>query len=113
QQAVNAVLGGRVSEQTLAVLNKQMTSDLPVTAEASRDENSMRGQDGSTQGDDEMMAGPPKNRGNKGVGRYDRPPNPRFGGWPLAEMVPPPQPIDPEVSKAFGLVLGSPEFQRR
>ena len=111
KRAVDIVLDGKVSEQTLAVLNKQMKGDLPVSRQA-EDQRMMRRRDSSMQADDEMMVGPERDNGRR-AGRFNRPPNPRLGSWPLAEMVPPPQPVDPQVAKAFGLVLGSPEFQRR
>ncbi|HSQ20893.1 MAG TPA: DUF1800 domain-containing protein [Blastocatellia bacterium] len=113
ERAIASLLNGEISQQTRTALDKQLKEGIPVkgelgavpavpAAEELRDDNSMRGL-------------PPNERvgaGQKGAGNTERLQR-RFG---TGANLPPPISMsadDLEIAKVFGLVLGSPEFQRR
>jgi hypothetical protein len=101
-RAIALLLNNEVSEQTRDILNKQLKEGVPVKGELGEVDSSMRAAD---QGDT-MMA--------------DQQPRPALQGRRRQEVfgqqIPPPVAMsasDLEIAKVFGLVLGSPEFQRR
>jgi uncharacterized protein (DUF1800 family) len=85
ERAITILLGGDVSPQTRQVLEKQLKSEVPVKGQLSADD----------------MEGDGK-RGTIGL-----------RGWNTDREAPVVASIDPQIAKVFGLVLGSPEFQRR
>jgi uncharacterized protein (DUF1800 family) len=105
-RAISELLGGDVSDQTRTVLYKQMKEGLPVKGEL-MDDGSDKTSAMAGDGSDTMAttAG--------GVNKQDRRDMRAERKWQLQASAQPPQPIDAETAKAFGLVLGSPEFQRR
>jgi hypothetical protein len=98
-RAITILLGGNISSQTRTVLQKQLKEGVPVSGELTLDQNSGEDSDAG-----EMMrprAG--QNRGLRGMRGWDD----QLNGQPA------PAQVDPQAAKIFGLVLGSPEFQRR
>ena len=109
ERAIAVLLNGEVSSQTRAVLDRQIKEGVPVKGELDKTAANR----GAAMDAGEMAApvglplGPgPRDRGERGERRAER-----YGF--LNQRVPPAPPVDPEVAKVFGLVLGSPEFQRR
>jgi uncharacterized protein (DUF1800 family) len=109
ERAIAVLLNGEVSSQTRAVLDRQIKEGVPVKGELDKTAVNR----GETMDGTEMSApvglpfGPgPRDRGARGERRAER-----YGF--LNQRIPPAPPVDPEVAKVFGLVLGSPEFQRR
>jgi uncharacterized protein (DUF1800 family) len=107
-RAIYELLGGDVSEQTKTILYKQMKEGVSVKGELSGnsgDETAMTGN-----GSDSMTTTPAarvlKSKQEKKETRGER-------GLQLPAIAQAASPIDSEVAKAFGLVVGSPEFQRR
>lgn len=88
-RAIEGILSGEVSDPTRAVLLKQMEQPLPEVSLAAPDE--------TDPGDGMAM--------RRGGG------NGRLGGADRMRSISPVG--DPEVFKAVGLILGSPEFQRQ
>ncbi|HVF91296.1 MAG TPA: DUF1800 domain-containing protein [Blastocatellia bacterium] len=109
--AIAVLLNGEISPQTRAILEKQLREGVPVKGELGKPERAA-----ANNGMDEMSAG------DAMAPDYERPGRPnargprqgRRAGWQADEPPGPPAPsASPEVAKVFGLVLGSPEFQRR
>ncbi|HKV40489.1 MAG TPA: DUF1800 domain-containing protein [Blastocatellia bacterium] len=115
KQAILELLGGDISPQSRAVLDKQMLA--APTAEPKESQARSSGEPPVATGEpamansDTMQEGPVARR--KNGDKYDRASARAAANWPLAATVGPPEPVDPRVAKAFGLVLGTPEFQRR
>jgi uncharacterized protein (DUF1800 family) len=120
-RAIMELLDGDITGQTRAILEKQFKEDTGPTKQitgegmgAPIDRGSSMGHDSSRQGDssgqlsmNEMTAGNSTSR----PGAY-RPLQRGVPDWPIV-VSQISTPSDPEVAKAFGLVVGSPEFQRR
>jgi uncharacterized protein (DUF1800 family) len=102
-RAIAELLGGDVSEQTRSVLYKQMKEGVPVKGDVTDASTQMAAMTGD--GSDTMT--------NTATTKKDRKEMKVERKWQLEAAAQPPQPVDPETAKAFGLVLGSPEFQRR
>jgi uncharacterized protein (DUF1800 family) len=121
-RAIMELLDGDITGQTRAILEKQFKEDTEplrqITGEgpgAPIDRGSSMGRDSSRQGDSsgqpsmiEMTTGNSTAR----PGAY-RPFQRGVPDWPIVFSRISTAPSDPEVAKAFGLVVGSPEFQRR
>ncbi|MCI0490820.1 MAG: DUF1800 domain-containing protein [Blastocatellia bacterium] len=105
-RAIAVLLNGEVSSQTRAILDKQLKEGVPVKGELGRVPEMTGGR-----GDDSMMAGDEFERRREQFRERQR--AGRLGGDPLGLGQLPQSPVDPEIAKVFGLVLGSPEFQRR
>ena len=106
-RAISELLGGDVSDQTRSILYEQMKEDVQVKCEITDDSSDKLTTATAGSGSDAMTApGAPKSKQDRKEMRAER-------GWQLQANAQPPQPIDPETAKAFGLVVGSPEFQRR
>jgi len=114
--AIASLLNGEVSDQTRSVLDKQLKEGVAVKGELGSVPPIPRSQQ---QGDELMadnMQALPSNqgvgKGQKGVGNQERIER-RFEG--RGGLRPPPAMSSEELetAKVFGLVLGSPEFQRR
>jgi hypothetical protein len=92
ERAIAVLLNGEVSQQTRAVLDRQLKEGVPVKGELDKAAVSQ----GEAMSGGQMIAegGLPSRPGQDG-------------------RIPIATPIAPEVAKVFGLVLGSPEFQRR
>ncbi len=109
ERAIAVLLNGEVSTQTRAVLDKQIKEGVPVKGELDR-AAANRGEamdGGAMTAPVGLPLGPgARDRGARGERRAER-----YGF--LNQRIPPAPPVDPEVAKVFGLVLGSPEFQRR
>jgi uncharacterized protein (DUF1800 family) len=104
-RAIAELLGGDVSEQTRTVLYKQMKEGVSVKGDLTDSSDEMAA---ATPGGSDAMINKPtaKTRQERKEMRAER-------KWQLEATAQVPQPVDPETAKAFGLVLGSPEFQRR
>lgn len=105
-RAVALLLNGEVSEQTRGILNKQLKEGVPVKGELGEMNAAMRA--AGVDQDDAMMTDERPRPGIQG-GRDRR--QAYFG-----QQAPSPvrmSAADLEIAKVFGLVLGSPEFQRR
>jgi hypothetical protein len=102
-RAIAELLGGDVSEQTRSVLYKQMKEGVPVKGDVTDASTQMAAMTGD--GSDTMT--------NTATTKKDRKEMKVERKWQLEAAAQPPQPVDQETAKAFGLVLGSPEFQRR
>jgi hypothetical protein len=105
-RAIEALLAGDVSDQTRAILDKQLLEGLPVKGELGAGTES--GTDGEM---DSMMApqpdtGRPVNRAARRDQRVIRDWNARY-----PQLAAPA--VSPDLAKVFAMVLGSPEFQRR
>ena len=113
-QAIALLLNKDVSPQTRAVLEKQMTEGVPVKGEFEperKPKDAMKSDDGESL----LAEGATPQRPGKGdkVGKFDYPRGREYRlagrGEPVAML----SPEEQEIAKVFGLVLGSPEFQRR
>lgn len=107
-RAIALLLNNEVSEQTRDILNKQLKEGVPVKGELGEMNTAMRAA-GVDQGD-AMMTDDQRPRPGFQGGRPDR--RQEYFG----QQAPPPvvmSAADLEIAKVFGLVLGSPEFQRR
>jgi uncharacterized protein (DUF1800 family) len=108
-RAIAELLGGDVSEQTRTVLYKQIKEGVSFKGDLSDSSGEMAAMspDGHPEGPDDMTTkGTAKTKQERKEIRAER-------KWQLQAVAQAPQPVDPETAKAFGLVLGSPEFQRR
>jgi hypothetical protein len=113
ERAIASLLNGDISPQTRTVLAKQLTEGVPVKGELGAVPPIPQGED--LMAENSMQALPPNQgvgKGQKGVGNPEQMER-RFGVRgdlrPQIAM----SADDLESAKAFGLVLGSPEFQRR
>lgn len=113
ERAIASLLNGDISPQTRTVLAKQLTEGVPVKGELGAVPPIPQGED--LMAENSMQALPPNQgvgKGQKGVGNQEQMER-RFGVRgdlrPQIAM----SADDLESAKAFGLVLGSPEFQRR
>jgi hypothetical protein len=116
--AIAMLLNGDVSSQTRAVLEKQMNEGVPVKGqlEFDRKADSKSMTDGSTMGDDGdalLADGSSAKRPVKGdkIAKYDYPKGREYRDERRGQTTTAP-PSD-QLATVFGLVLGSPEFQRR
>jgi uncharacterized protein (DUF1800 family) len=108
EHAIALLLNGEVSAQTRAVLDRQIKEGVPVKGELDKTAiNSGDGMDGGGLTADGGLPSRPGDRNARGERRAAR------YGFLNQGRIPPAPPVDPEVAKVFGLVLGSPEFQRR
>ncbi|HEX5736571.1 MAG TPA: DUF1800 domain-containing protein [Blastocatellia bacterium] len=108
ERAIAVLLNGEVSQQTRAVLDRQLKEGVPVKGELDKAAVNQS----EAMNDGQMIAeGGLPSRPGRGAGRGERRAE-RYGFLNLGR-IPPATPVDPEVAKVFGLVLGSPEFQRR
>jgi uncharacterized protein (DUF1800 family) len=117
-KAIAALLNNEVSPQTRSVLEKQLKEGVEVKGElgdVSKIPNSagsaMQAMNDEMTDDDAMQdrkgkaaKGDAVSKAERGGMRYER----MMGMQARAQA-----PVDPQVAKVFGLVLGSPEFQRR
>ena len=112
-RAITALLNGDVSKETRAVLDKQLKDGVPVKGEL--------GSAPPIPSGDELMAENSMNplpqtggagKGQKGIGNSEQMER-RFGQRANLRPQPAMSAEDLETAKVFGLVLGSPEFQRR
>ena len=118
-KAIAVLLYGEVSTQTLSVLEKQLKEGVSVKGElgdVSKIPNSAGASMGAMDSDltaDDSMSLPQKGKAAKGdaVSKAER------GGMRYERMMgiraKAQTPVDPDIAKVFGLVLGSPEFQRK
>ncbi|MFY9572983.1 MAG: DUF1800 domain-containing protein, partial [Blastocatellia bacterium] len=113
EKAIGALLNGDVSTQTRTVLEKQLKEGVPVKGELGTVPPIPTGDDVMAENSMEAL---PSNqgvgKGQKGVGNPERLER-RFGvrNNTPAQMAMSADEL--ETAKVFGLVLGSPEFQRR
>jgi len=109
-QAIASLLNGDVSKETRAVLDKQLKEGVSVKGELGAVPPIPQGED--LMAENSMQALPPDvGKGQKGVGnpaRLER----RFGSQNIGPQIAM-SADELESAKVFGLVLGSPEFQRR
>jgi uncharacterized protein (DUF1800 family) len=104
-RAVAVLLNGDVSSETRAILDKQLKEGVPVKGElgeAEETDESMMGEDTS------LRPGKVGKARGQGQGRLARLGLLDAASKPVAMSA-----AEQEVAKVFGLVLGSPEFQRR
>jgi hypothetical protein len=104
-RAIAVLLNGEVSSETRAILDKQLKEGVSVKGELGEVDRS----------DPEMMAEDPTPRQNragnvKGQGQRRLA---RLGLLDAANKPVAMSAAEQEIAKVFGLVLGSPEFQRR
>jgi uncharacterized protein (DUF1800 family) len=120
-KAIAVLLNGEVSPQTRSVLEKQLKEDMVVKGELgdtskipnSAGASSMQMMENDLTADDstslpqkgKAAKGDAVSKAEKGLLRYER-----MTGRQTARTQ---APVDPEIAKVFGLVLGSPEFQRK
>jgi hypothetical protein len=113
EKAIASLLYGDISQQTRTVLEKQLKEGVPVKGELGAVPPIPTGDD--VVAENSMEALPPNQgagKGQKGVGnpeRLERRYGMRQSAGPQIAM----SADDMEGAKAFGLVLGAPEFQRR
>jgi len=111
-RAIKVLLNGDVSSETRSILDKQLKEGVPVKGElGDLSARAIRQADGA-EADDAMMAqNAAKGPGGKGVRKDQRAMMDVYGrrGDRQAAATP----VDPEVARVVGLVLGSPEFQRK
>jgi uncharacterized protein (DUF1800 family) len=117
-KAISLLLNGDISQQTRAILQKQLREGVPVAGELNSSSRATPNRESMEDGEsllaDESMDARPRVRGDY-VARYDK------AGRKAGRMGPgndigietPGASKDLEIAKVFGLVLGSPEFQRR
>jgi uncharacterized protein (DUF1800 family) len=111
-RAVKVLLNGDVSPETRVILERQLKEGVPVKGELGDvSAPAIRRTDG-IDGEDAMMAESPlKSKGGKGVRQDQRAVSDVYGRRGNRQAAA--SPVDPEVARVIGLVLGSPEFQRR
>ncbi len=114
-KAIAVLLNNEVSPQTRSVLEKQLREGIAVKGELG-DVSKIPTVAGAAMPGEEMMADDSaparKAKGGDALTKADRKAENayrRFGGGPTIAQAK----VDPELAKVFGLVLGSPEFQRR
>jgi hypothetical protein len=117
-KAIAVLLNGEVSAQTRSVLEKQLkegvevkgelgdVSKIPNSAGGSMAamSNEMSNEEAMQNQKGKPVKGDAVSKAERGIYRYER----RMG-----VQMSPQKPVDPEIAKVFGLVLGSPEFQRK
>ncbi|MEN3331779.1 MAG: hypothetical protein V7641_1144 [Blastocatellia bacterium] len=113
-QAIALLLNKDVSPQTRAVLDKQMTEGVPVKGEFEPERkpaDAMMADNGESL----LADGSTPQRPGKGdkIAKYDFPRGREARFDRRAEQPLMLSPDEQEIAKVFGLVLGSPEFQRR
>lgn len=109
--AIASLLNGDVSKETRAVLDKQLKEGVSVKGELGAVPPIPQGED--LMAENSMQPLPTEaGKGQKGVGNPERL-NRRFGGRETAVPQIAMSADELEGAKVFGLVLGSPEFQRR
>lgn len=106
-KAINLLLAGNVSPETRSVFEKQLREGVPVKGEL---DNAAPGT--STMGEMDAMMGP-EGRAVRPASKLGRQENKAIRQWERRNSDPAPPAVDPEIARVFGLVLGSPEFQRR
>jgi uncharacterized protein (DUF1800 family) len=113
QRAVSMLLNGDVSAETRTVLEKQMTDGVPVSGELGVAPRIPSAGGDELMADNSMEALPAgaTGRTQKGTGNPERLER-RFGQRSMPAQVAMSS-AETETAKVFGLVLGSPEFQRR
>ncbi|HKS41763.1 MAG TPA: DUF1800 domain-containing protein [Blastocatellia bacterium] len=118
-RAIALLLSNDVSTQTRSVLDKQLREGVPVKGVLDNSPDAMKS-NGQMDDDVSLLADDSNNMQRKGKGdkvaKYDDPNRQarRFGlGNDSSIQLRQGAANDPEIAKAFGLVLGSPEFQRR
>jgi uncharacterized protein (DUF1800 family) len=112
ERALWALLNGDVSQQTRTVLDRQLKEGLPVKGELGTVPQIASGEE--LMAENSMNPLPSTNgvgKGQKGVGNPEQLER-RFGERAFFRQ-PAMSAQDLETAKVFGLVLGSPEFQRR
>jgi hypothetical protein len=112
--AIAALLNGDVSPQTRTVLDKQLREGVPVTGELGEVPRIPAAAGEELMADNSMQVLPPGNAVGKAqkagdTERLERRLGMRQNPGPQIAM----SSEDLEIAKVFGLVLGSPEFQRR
>jgi uncharacterized protein (DUF1800 family) len=113
EKAIAALLNGDVSPQTRTVLDKQLKEGVPVKGELGAVPPTPTGDE--LMAENSMQALPPNQgagKGQKGVGNPEQMER-RFGVRANLRPQIAMSADDLETAKVFGLVLGSPEFQRR
>ncbi len=112
-RAIALLLNNEVSPQTRQILDKQLKEGVPVEGELVNKPAAMNRADDTG---DAMMVdeGAQARVGTKQKGQLNER-RARLLGLNLGNIAPqkPLTPVEAEIAKAFGLVLGSPEFQRR
>src|SRR5437868_12840982 len=114
EQAIALLLNKDVSPQTRAVLEKQMAEGVPVKGEFEperKPNDAMMADNGESLLAEGSTPQPP-GKGNK-IAKYDFPRGREARFDRRAEQPAMLSPAEQEIAKVFGLVLGSPEFQRR
>jgi len=114
-QAIALLLNKDVSPQTRAVLEKQMTEGVPVKGEFDPErpsKDAMMADNGESLLAEGATTPQRPGKGDK-VARYDYPRGRENRLDRRAEPIAMLSPGEQEIAKVFGLVLGSPEFQRR
>jgi uncharacterized protein (DUF1800 family) len=99
-RAIALLLNGEVSEQTRDILNRQLKEGVPVKGELDQ------AVDPSAGAGDAMMSPDQPRRPGTGQGRLAQLVDQSVAQAPMSAA-------ELEIAKVFGLVLGSPEFQRR
>ena len=111
ESAIAVLLNNEISTQTRAVLEKQMAEGVPVKGEIEPERRL-----GAVDGGEALLAeGSAPQRAAKGdkVGKYDFPKGRQYREDRGAQFATPAGAVDSRIAMVFGLVLGSPEFQRR
>ena len=113
-RAVSMLLNGDVSPETRKVLEKQMTDGVPVSGELGVAPRIPPAAGDELMADNSMEALPAgaTGRTQKGTGNPERLER-RFGQGRSMPAQVAMSSAETETAKVFGLVLGSPEFQRR
>lgn len=106
QRAIAVLLNGEVSPQTRAVLDKQLREGVPVKGEL--DNTRAATNQAGEMVTDELLLGRIGGKGERKARRGEQQGRGIESGNAVAMTG-----ADAEVTKIFGLVLGSPEFQRR
>lgn len=114
ERAIAALLNGEVSPQTRTVLDKQLKEGVPVKGELGEVPRIPTAAGDDLMADNSMQVLPEGNAIGKAqkagnTEQLERRLGMRWDGGPQIKM----SSDDLEIAKVFGLVLGSPEFQRR
>ncbi len=111
-RAIKVLLNGDVSPETRTILDKQLKEGVPVKGElGDLSAKAIRQADGADTEDAMMAQDSPKGPGGKGARKDQRAMMEAYGRRGDRQAAG--SPIDPEMARVVGLVLGSPEFQRR